>query len=50
MLIQQVDANRHWLPQRSPTDRRALLDLTDKLVSTTVLLLAALVVLQLLGV
>jgi MscS family membrane protein len=49
-LLHQIEANAHWLPQRSATDRRALLDLTDKLLSTTVLLLAALVVLQLLGV
>ncbi|MFM7361016.1 MAG: mechanosensitive ion channel family protein [Cyanobium sp.] len=49
-LIHQIEANPRWLPQRSPADRRSLLDLTDKLLSTTVLLLAALVVLQLLGV
>jgi MscS family membrane protein len=49
-LIRQIEGDRRWLPQRSPTDRRALLDLTDKLISTTVLLLAALVVLRLLGV
>jgi MscS family membrane protein len=49
-LVQHIEGDPRWLPQRSPADRRALLDLTDKLVSTTVLLLAALVVLRLLGV
>jgi MscS family membrane protein len=49
-LIHQIEANPRWLPQRSPADRRALLDLADKLIGATVLLLAGLVVLQLLGV
>jgi MscS family membrane protein len=49
-LIRQIEGNRRWLAQRSATDRRALLDLTDKLISATILLLAALVVLRLLGV
>jgi MscS family membrane protein len=49
-LIQQIQGDPRWLPQRTPTDRRALLDLIDKLISTTVLLLAALVVLRVLGV
>jgi MscS family membrane protein len=49
-LIRQIEGDRRWLAQRSTSDRRALLDLTDKLISTTILLLAALVVLRLLGV
>lgn len=50
LLIHQIESDPRWLPQRTPADRRALLDLTDKLISTTVLLLAGLVVLRLLGV
>jgi MscS family membrane protein len=49
-LIQQIEGDPRWLPQRTPNDRRALLDLTDKLISSTVLLLATLVVLRVLGV
>lgn len=49
-LIRQIEGDRRWLAQRTATDRRALLDLTDKLISATILLLAALVVLRLLGV
>jgi MscS family membrane protein len=49
-LIRQIEGDRRWLAQRSPADRRALLDLTDKLISATILVLAALVVLRLLGV
>jgi MscS family membrane protein len=49
-LIHQIEADARWLAERSAADRRALLDLTDKLLSATVLLLAGLVVLQLLGV
>jgi MscS family membrane protein len=48
--IRYIEAHPHWLPQRNTADRSALLDLTDKLISVTVLLLAAMVVLQLLGV
>jgi MscS family membrane protein len=49
-LLRRIEHEPRWLPQRSQADRRALIDLTDKLFSTTVLLLAALVALQLLGV
>jgi MscS family membrane protein len=49
-LLRRIEHEPRWLPQRSQADRSALLDLTDKLFSSTVLLLAALVALQLLGV
>jgi MscS family membrane protein len=49
-LFRQIEGDPRWLAQRGANDRRALLDLTDKLISATILLLATLVVLRLLGV
>ena len=50
VLLQHLKADRRWLPQRDPRDRRFLLDLFDKLITAVVVVIGLLELLRLLGV
>lgn len=50
VLLRRLDADPRWLPQRNPRDRRFLIDLFNKLITTVVVVVGLLELLRLLGV
>lgn len=50
VLLQSIEADLRWLPQRNPRDRRFLIDLFNKLITAVVVVIGLLELLRLLGV